>query len=143
MTLKIISKSSAISIHNFHYYSVFSTTMATTIACICMVIHVPSRHIKKNSKSPVTVEITGLFVWWGKVDSNHRSQRQQIYSLLHGFRQPVDLSHFFELSTINYYSYYYSYSIFLSKLILNTDDSILDLTMLLITYPAAFSWLST
>ena len=24
---------------------------------------------------------TGTFFWWGKVDSNHRSRRQQIYSL--------------------------------------------------------------
>ena len=28
-----------------------------------------------------TIQSDGVFCWWGKVDSNHRSDKQQIYSL--------------------------------------------------------------
>ena len=41
-------------------------------------VPVRERFIPPNKKDlPQQV----FFVWWGKVDSNHRSQRQQIYSL--------------------------------------------------------------
>ena len=33
-------------------------------------------HTNKN-----TIRLDGVFCWWGKVDSNHRSYKQQIYSL--------------------------------------------------------------
>ena len=33
----------------------------------------------KKEESPIQAS----FFWWGKVDSNHRSRRQQIYSLPH------------------------------------------------------------
>ena len=36
---------------------------------------------EKHSKNPVVVDTTGFLPWWERVDSNHRSRRQQIYSL--------------------------------------------------------------
>ena len=33
---------------------------------------------QKNLKVSINLEV---LIWWGKVDSDHRSQRQQIYSL--------------------------------------------------------------
>ena len=36
---------------------------------------------KKSEPIPNQEEVRISYVWWGKVDSNHRSYKQQIYSL--------------------------------------------------------------
>ena len=40
----------------------------------------PAEH-KKSEPIPHREEVRISYVWWGKVDSNHRSYKQQIYSL--------------------------------------------------------------
>ena len=37
-------------------------------------------YINENKHRNLGIKITVL-IWWGKVDSNHRSDKQQIYSL--------------------------------------------------------------
>ena len=36
---------------------------------------------KKSEPIPNREKVRIFYVWWGKVDSNHRSYKQQIYSL--------------------------------------------------------------
>ena len=40
-----------------------------------------SPQTRMNTKKNVPDSKIGHIIWWGKVDSNHRSQWQQIYSL--------------------------------------------------------------
>ena len=47
------------------------------INSICNILH---KH-KKSEPLPNQEKVRISFVWWGKVDSNHRSYKQQIYSL--------------------------------------------------------------
>ena len=43
-------------------------------------MNVPTKH-KKSEPIPHREKVRTSYVWWGKVDSNHRSYKQQIYSL--------------------------------------------------------------
>ena len=49
----------------------------STQVSIC---NVPNKN-KKPKSIPHREEVRISHVWWGKVDSNHRSYKQQIYSL--------------------------------------------------------------
>ena len=49
----------------------------STQVSIC---NVPNKN-KKPEPIPHREEVRISYVWWGKVDSNHRSYKQQIYSL--------------------------------------------------------------
>ena len=49
----------------------------STQVSIC---NVPNKN-KKPEPIPHREEVRISYVWWGKVDSNHRSDKQQIYSL--------------------------------------------------------------
>ena len=57
--------------------------------CLGYAVRVPNRYLigkipninKKSEPIPHREEVRISYVWWGKVDSNHRSYKQQIYSL--------------------------------------------------------------
>ena len=59
------------------------------LVCLGYAVWIPNRYLignipDKNKKSepvPHREEVRISCVWWGKVDSNHRSYKQQIYSL--------------------------------------------------------------
>ncbi len=67
----------------------FWGTFGQKLVCLGYAVWISNRHLignipDKNKKSepvPYREKVRISYVWWGKVDSNHRSYKQQIYSL--------------------------------------------------------------
>ena len=59
------------------------------LVCLGYAVRIPNRYLignipninKKPEPIPHREEVRISLLWWGKVDSNHRSYKQQIYSL--------------------------------------------------------------
>ena len=67
----------------------FGGHLGQKLVCLGYAVRIPNRYLignipnmnKKSEPIPHREKVRISFVWWGKVDSNHRSDKQQIYSL--------------------------------------------------------------
>ena len=73
-TVKLLLRSSEV---KCSAYRAEGTLHARSALHLQSILHVPlAEHLVEKA-----LACASAFFWWGKVDSNHRSQRQQIYSL--------------------------------------------------------------